>query len=232
MAGKAEKMGIKNWAEDDRPREKMRAKGPAALSDAELIAILLGSGNRDETAVDLAKRILQSSKNNLNELGRLSVEDLLPFKGVGEAKAISIITALELGKRRRLSEALERQKVTSSSEAFEVLQPLIGDLAHEEFWVVFLNSSNRVRSAKCVSRGGLTGTMADLRMIFKEALMLNAPAVVLAHNHPSGSVKPSSQDKSLTRKIAAAGNIMDIKIIDHLIITEHQYYSFADEGLI
>tara|TARA_Y100000588_G_C14183440_1_gene894759 strand:+ start:705 stop:1397 length:693 start_codon:yes stop_codon:yes gene_type:complete len=227
-----DKIKIKHWAEDDRPREKLRGKGPSALSDAELIAILLGSGSRNETAVDLAKRILQSVKNNLNELGRLSVEDLLPFKGIGEAKAISIITALELGKRRRLSEALERKKVTSSTEAFEVLQPLIGDLPHEEFWVLFLNSSNHVRSSKSISRGGLTGTMADLRMIFKEALMLNSPAVVLAHNHPSGSVRPSPQDKSLTRKIAAAGNIMDIKIIDHLIITEHQYFSFADEGLL
>ncbi len=227
-----EKIKIKNWAEDDRPREKLRSKGPSALSDAELIAILLGSGSRDETAVDLAKRILQNAGNNLNELGRLSVEDLLPFKGIGEAKAISIITALELGKRRRLSEALERKKVTSSEEAFEVLQPLIADLPHEEFWVVFLSSSNNVLSSKSVSRGGLTGTMADLRMIFKEALLLNSPAVILAHNHPSGSVNPSVQDKSLTRKIAAAGNIMDIKIIDHLIVTEHQYFSFADEGLL
>ncbi len=224
--------GIKSWAEDDRPREKLLLKGKGALSDAELIAILIGSGNRNETAVDLAKRILASVNNNLNELGRLGVKDLTHFKGIGEAKAISIITALELGKRRRQSEALVRKKVVGSAQAFEILQPLIGDLPHEEFWVIFLSSSNKVIRTECVSKGGLSGTLADVRMIFKEAIALNATAAVLAHNHPSGSVNPSHADMTLTKKMVEAGNLMDIKVMDHLIITEHQYYSFADEGRI
>lgn len=222
--------GIKSWAEDDRPREKLLLKGKAALSDAELIAILLGSGSRNETAVDLAKRILQSVNGNLNELGRLGVPELTKFKGIGEAKAISIITALEIGKRRRMSEALERKKVTSSAQAFEVLQPLIGDLNHEEFWVVYLSASNKVLATRCISKGGITGTMADTRIIFKEALHLNSTAMILAHNHPSGNLKPSQADKNLTKSLTKAGDLMDIKVMDHLIITEHQYYSFADEG--
>lgn len=222
--------GIKSWAEDDRPREKLLLKGKAALSDAELIAILLGSGSRNETAVDLAKRILSAAHNNLSELGRFGVKELTAFKGIGEAKAISVITALELGKRRRQSEALERKKINGSASAFEILQPVMGDLPHEEFWVIFLSASNKVVSKRCVSRGGITGTMADLRMIFKEALMISATGIVLAHNHPSGSVKPSHPDRILTKKIKEAGNLMDIKVLDHLIIAEHEYYSFADEG--
>lgn len=222
--------GIKSWAEDDRPREKLLLKGKSSLSDAELIAILLGSGSRDETAVDLAKRILQSVRGNLNELGRLGVPELTKFKGIGEAKAISVITALELGKRRRMSEALERKKIISSAQAFEVLQPVMGDLTHEEFWVVYLSPSNKVLATRCISKGGITGTMADSRMIFKEALQLNSTAMILAHNHPSGNLTPSQPDKSLTRKLVQAGDLMDIKVMDHLIVTEHQYYSFADEG--
>ena len=222
--------GIKSWAEDDRPREKLLLKGKAALSDAELIAILLGSGSRNETAVDLAKRILLSVNANLNELGRLGVPELTKFKGIGEAKAISVITALELGKRRRMAEALQRKKVVSSAHAFEVLQPLIGDLPHEEFWVIYLSNSNKVLATRCISKGGMTGTMADTRMIFKEGLHLNATAMILAHNHPSGNLKPSHPDKTLTNKLIKAGELMDIKVMDHLIVTEHQYYSFADEG--
>lgn len=222
--------GIKSWAEDDRPREKLLLKGKAALSDAELIAILLGSGSRDETAVDLAKRILQSVNGNLNELGRLGVPELTKFKGIGEAKAISVITALELGKRRRMSEALERKKVTSSAQAFEVLQPLIGDLSHEEFWVLYLSASNKVLAHRCISKGGITGTMADTRMIFKEALHLNSTAMILAHNHPSGNLMPSQADKNLTKSLIRAGELMEIRVMDHLIVTEHQYFSFADEG--
>lgn len=222
--------GIKSWAEDDRPREKLLLKGRAALSDAELIAILIGSGSRNETAVDLSKKILASVNYNLNELGRLGVNDLTRFKGIGEAKAISIITALELGKRRRQSEALERRRVVGSAQAFEVLQPLIGDLPHEEFWVIFLSGSNKVIRTGCISSGGIAGTMADVRMIFKEALNTNAVAIVLAHNHPSGNVNPSHSDETLTKKMVKAGHVMDIKVLDHLIITEHQYYSFADEG--
>ncbi len=221
---------IKSWAEDDRPREKLILKGKAALSDAELIAILLGSGTKNETAVDVAKKILNSVDNNLNELGRLGVKGLSKFKGVGEAKAISIITAMELGKRRRQSEALDRKKIVSSAQAFEIMQPIIGDLPHEEFWVLYLSTSNKVLKSSCVSKGGLAGTLADVRMIFKEGITLNAVACVLAHNHPSGDPKPSPSDITLTKKMVEAGDIMDIKIMDHLIITEHEYYSFADDG--
>lgn len=224
--------GIKSWAEDDRPREKLLLKGRAALSDAELLAILLGSGSRNETAVDLAKRVLASVNHNLGQLGRLSVKDLTQFKGIGEAKAISVITALELGKRRRQSEAMVQKEVIGAAGAFEILQPIIGDLPHEEFWAVFLSASNKVIATQCISKGGLTGTLADVRMIFKEAIMLNSPGVVLAHNHPSGAAKPSHTDKSLTKRLKEAGDLMDIKLLDHLIITEHQYFSFADEGML
>lgn len=217
---------------DDRPREKLQAKGKISLSDAELIAILIGSGNSKETAVDLSKRILASVNNNLNELGRLTVNDLCKFKGIGEAKAISIVAALEIGQRRRLSNALERKVISNSNDCFELLQPIIGDLAHEEFWVIFLSASNKVIERKCISKGGITGTLADIRIIFKEAIVLGVSAAVAAHNHPSGNITPSKSDKILTRKLVEAGNIMDIKIIDHLIITEQEYYSFADEGLI
>lgn len=202
------------------------------MSDAELIAILIGSGSRNETAVDLAKRILASVNNNLNELGRLGVSELIKFKGIGEAKAISIITALELGKRRRQSEALERRKVVGSAQGFEIMQPLIGDLTHEEFWIIYLSGSNKVIKTACVSKGGISGTMADVRMIFREAVNLNTTAIVLAHNHPSGDVRPSHPDKVLTKKIVAAGEVMDVRVLDHLIVAEHEYYSFADEGLI
>lgn len=224
--------GIKSWAEDDRPREKLLLKGKAALSDAELIAILLGSGSRNETAVELAKRVLTSSGNNLSELGRLDVAALTKFKGIGQAKAISIITAMELGRRRRQSEALSRKKISGSAHAFELFQPLIGDLPHEEFYASYLSNSNKVLTVECISKGGITGTMADLRMIFRRAVNLNATGLIIAHNHPSGSINPSAPDKSLTQKIKEAGNLMDVKLLDHLIVTEHQYYSFADEGLL
>ena len=224
--------GIKSWAEDDRPREKLLLKGRSALSDAELVAILIGSGSRSETAVDLSKRILASVEGNLNELGRLSVNDLITFKGIGEAKAISIITALELGKRRRLADGISRKKITASSEAFEILQPLMGDLPHEEFWVIYLNNSNKVLKTTCISKGGIAGTLADVRLIFKAAVENNASALVLAHNHPSGGLRPSMSDKNITKKIAEAGKVMDVKVIDHLIVTENEYFSFADEGLL
>ena len=225
-------LGIKSWALDDRPREKLINKGKETLSDAELIAILIGSGNSKETAVDLAKRILLSVSHNLNELGRLTTDDLSKFNGIGEAKAVTIITALELGKRRRHSEALERKKVSSSIDGFEILQPLIGDLKHEEFWVLFLSSSNRVIECKCISKGGISGTVADIRMVFRQGTILNASCAVVAHNHPSGNILPSASDKALTKKLVQAGKIMDIQIVDHLIITEKEYYSFADEALI
>jgi len=232
MVHKKEYQGIKSWHEADRPREKLLKKGCYALSDAELIAILLGSGSRNETAVDLAKRILASVDYNLQLLAKLSVNELMQFKGIGEAKAISIITALELGKRRRLEKALEIKKITSSKSVYELMQPLLGDLKHEEFWVLFLNNANTVLSKQCLSKGGLTGTLVDTRLVFKPALSQLATGIILCHNHPSGTLKPSNSDKQLTQKITEAGQTLDIKVLDHLIITEKAYFSFADEGLI
>ena len=224
--------GIKSWAEDDRPREKLQLKGKAALSDAELIAILLGSGSRNETAVELAKKILLSANHDLNRLGKLSLEELTQFKGVGTAKAINIITALEVGKRRRLSQAEALPRVTNSADLYELIQPILGDLPHEEFWVIFLNNHNRVLAKKCISKGGLTGTMADTRLIFKEALLLNSTSIVLVHNHPSGNLKPSRPDQLLTKKLKDAGQVMDVPVLDHIIVTDVHYFSFADEGLM
>jgi len=223
---------IKYWAEDDRPREKMLLKGKTSLSDAELIAILIGSGNKKESAVALSKRILGSINNNLNTLGKLTVNDLKKFNGIGEAKAISIITALELGRRRRLEEALVLPKITSSKNVFNFMQPLIGELNHEEFWVVYLNNSNKVLFKELLSKGGLTGTLVDVRLVFKKAIELFATAIILCHNHPSGKLKPSMADKSITNKLKLAGETLDIKVLDHLIITENAYFSFADENLI
>lgn len=223
---------IKEWNEDDRPREKLLLKGKTSLSDAELIAILIASGSRNESAVALSQRILASVANNLNELARLSVKDLMQFKGIGEAKAISITAALEVGKRQRAEVALERKKITSSKSVFELMQPNIGDLPHEEFWIVYLNNSNKVLQTLQLSKGGITGTLVDARLVFKNALQLGAVAVVLAHNHPSGSLKPSQADKNLTNKLKIAGESLDIKVLDHLIITEKSYFSFADENLL
>ena len=223
---------IKQWNEDDRPREKLLIKGRVALSDAELIAILIGSGNREESAVELSKRILASIDNRLNKLGKLTVNDLVKFKGIGEAKAISIITALELGRRRRLEEALEKPKISSSKSVFDVMQPIIGELQHEEFWIIFLNNANKIQLKTQMSKGGITGTLVDTRLIFKQALELAATGLILCHNHPSGTLKPSSSDKQLTNKIKKGGDVLDIKVLDHLIITEKEYYSFADEGIL
>lgn len=222
---------ITHWSEDDRPREKLMLKGRSALSDAELIAILIGSGNRNESAVDLSKRILASVDNNLNALGKLTLSQLMNFKGIGEAKAISIIAAMELGRRRRAEDAAELTKITSSKKVFEIMQPIIGELPHEEFWVLYLNNSNKVISKIQQSKGGITGTMVDSRLVFKTALELSATAVILCHNHPSGSLMPSDADKQLTKKIKLAGDSLDVKVLDHLIITETKYYSFADEGI-
>lgn len=226
------KLTIKSWALDDRPREKLLAKGKTTLSDAELIAILIGSGNRQESAVALSKRILQTVDGNINELAKLSVEKLSTFKGIGEAKAISIITALELGKRRQLETALEKPKITSSKAVFDLMQPIIGDLEHEEFWVLFLNNSNKVLAKSQMSKGGLTATIVDVRLLFKRALELAAVGMIVCHNHPSGKLEPSQADKQLTEKIRLAGSTLDIKLLDHLIITEKWYFSFADEGVL
>lgn len=223
---------IKNWNEDDRPREKLQLKGRIALSDAELLAILIGSGSRNESAVSLSQRILASVANNLSELGRLSVTELMQFKGIGEAKAITIAAAMELGRRRRTEEALERQKIGSSNSVFEYLQPIIGELPHEEFWVLYLNNSNKIIKSAQLSKGGITGTVVDVRLAFKEALQLGAVAIILAHNHPSGTLKPSQPDIQLTKKLKVAGESLDIKVLDHLIITEKAYFSFADENML
>ncbi|NOR28146.1 MAG: DNA repair protein RadC [Lutibacter sp.] len=223
---------IKSWAEDDRPREKLLLKGKSALSDAELIAVLIGSGSRSESAVTLSKRILASIDNNLNKLGKLLVSDFIKFKGIGNAKAISIITALELGRRRRLEEALEIPKITSSTAVFNMMQPLIGELQHEEFWVIYLNNSNKVLFKQQLSKGGLTGTLVDVRLLYKKAIELCATALILCHNHPSGKLQASNADKLITNKLKLAGETLDIKVLDHIIITENAYFSFADENIL
>lgn len=222
---------ITNWSEDDKPREKLMLKGKSALSDAELIAILIGSGNRNESAVDLSKRILGSVDNNLNALGKLSVSQLMNFKGIGEAKAISIIAAMELGRRRRAEDAVELTKITSSKVVFEIMQPIIGELPHEEFWILYLNNSNKVISKSQLSKGGITGTLVDVRLVFKTALEMGATSLILCHNHPSGALTPSDADKQITRKLKMAGESLEIKVLDHLIVTENHYFSFVDEGI-
>ena len=222
---------ITNWSEDDKPREKLMLKGKSVLSDAELIAILIGSGSRNESAVDLSKKILASVDNNLNALGKVSISQLMNFKGIGEAKAISIIAALELGRRRRAEEVVELKKVTSSKVIFEIMQPIIGELPHEEFWIIYLNNSNKVISKSQLSKGGITGTLVDVRIVFKTALEMGATALILCHNHPSGTLVPSDADKQITRKLKLAGESLEIKVLDHLIVTEASYFSFADGGI-
>ncbi|WP_369047927.1 DNA repair protein RadC [Tenacibaculum sp. UWU-22] len=226
------KLTIKSWALDDRPREKLLAKGKKSLSDAELIAILIGSGNREESAVALSKRILQSVDNNLNKVARLSVVELMAFKGIGEAKAISIITALELGKRRQFEEVLTLPKITNSVDAYKLMQAVIGDLLHEEFWVLYLNNANKVLAKDQISKGGITATSVDIRLLYKRALELGCVGIIICHNHPSGKIEPSVADKQLTQKIQQAGVMLDIKLLDHLIITEKAYFSFADKNLL
>ncbi len=222
---------IKHWSEDDKPREKLMLKGKAVLSDAELIAILIGSGCRNESAVSLSKRILGSVNNNLNALGKMSLKQLMEFKGIGEAKAVSIAAALELGRRRRTEEATVLDKITSSKAVFEIMQPIIGELLHEEFWVLYLNNSNKVIYKAQLSKGGITGTVVDVRLIFKLALEHNATAIILSHNHPSGKLLASDADKEITKKLKFAGEQLDIKVLDHIIITENGYLSFQDEGI-
>lgn len=232
MTEKLPSFSIKNWSEDDRPREKLLNKGKDALSDAELVAILIGSGSRNESAVDLCKRILASTENNLSALGKLSIKQLMEFKGIGEAKAISIVAALELGRRRRGEEALQHKKIESSHSVFELMQPIIGELPHEEFWIVYLNNSNKVIHKNQLSKGGITGTLVDVRLVMKTAIEVGAVGIILAHNHPSGTLKPSEADKQITQKLKTASESLDIKVLDHLIITEKAYFSFADENLL
>ncbi|MBC8767574.1 DNA repair protein RadC [Arenibacter sp. BSSL-BM3] len=232
MQHKPSSFSIKNWSDDDKPREKLVQKGKSHLSDAELIAILIGSGSRNESAVELSKRILASVHNNLNELGKLSIKQLMQFKGIGEAKAVSIAAALEIGRRRRGEEAQKITKISSSKNVFELLQPKMGELPHEEFWIVFLNNSNSVLQAGQLSKGGITGTLVDVRLVLKQALELGAVGLILAHNHPSGTLKPSEADKQITRKLKVASEALDIKVLDHIIITQKEYFSFADENIL
>ena len=225
-------ISIKNWSVDDRPREKLAQLGARSLSDAELIAILIGSGTREISAVELARKILSQSSNNLSELGKFSVNDLMKTKGIGEAKAISIVAAMELGRRRKTSETVLRPKISSSNQAADIFFPLLSDLIHEEFWVAYLNRSNLLIERYQLSQGGLTGTVTDIRLIMKKALELLASSLILCHNHPSGNLEPSSQDREITNKIKNAAEFFDIRILDHIIIAGNKYLSFADQALI
>lgn len=223
---------IKYWSKDDRPREKLADKGKRALSDAELLAILIRLGNKEESAVSLSKRILASVDGNLNELAKLSEAQLKKFKGVGLVKAITIIAGLELGKRRQIETKVQVEKITSSKMVFDIMQPIIGELPHEEFWIIYLNNSNKVLKKLRLSKGGITGTLVDIRLVLKTALEVGAVAIILAHNHPSGTLKASAADKAITRKLKLGAENIDIKVLDHLIITEKEYFSFADENLL
>ncbi|MBL4754237.1 MAG: DNA repair protein RadC [Flavobacteriales bacterium] len=228
----APKLTIKTWAEEDRPREKLLLKGRSALSDAELIALLIRSGSIEASAVDLSKQILANVDNKLGELAKMSVNDLMKHKGVGEAKAISIAAALELGRRRREEEGTRKKKITSSRDAYEVLGPRLEDLSHEEFWILLLNRANMVIGRFEISKGGISGTVADSKIIFKHALENLASAIILCHNHPSGNLQPSESDIKTTEKLKKAGMIMDILILDHIIISDSGYFSLADEGIL
>mgnify|MGYP001210797099 FL=1 len=225
-------LNIREWSPEDRPREKLLLKGTSALSEAELVAILIGSGTTKTSAVDLAKKVFLLGKNNLNELARLSVKDLMKIKGIGEAKAITIVAALELGRRRKAQDVEEKPKISSSKDAFDLIQGDLMDLPHEEFWVLLLNRMHQVVKKKRISEGGVTGTVADPKIIYKLALEDLATGVIVAHNHPSGNLKPSQSDIDLTRKLKEAGKFLEVQLLDHLIIANRNYFSFADEGLI
>lgn len=225
-------MSIKAWAENDRPREKLLEKGRGVLSNAELIAILLGSGSKESSAVELAKQILNSANHDLNSLGKLSVHDLMEFRGVGEAKAISIIAAMELGRRRIAQRSSDKVKISSSKDAYELINVELEDKPFEEFWILLLNRSNRVIGKQLIGKGGVSETLADPKLIFHYALGRLASSIILAHNHPSGNIIPSQADISLTRKIKKAGDYLDISILDHIIVGDNKYYSFADQGTL
>ncbi len=226
----SERSRIKDWSADDRPREKLLAKGKSALTDAELLAIIIGSGNREETAVALMQRILKGVNNNLNQLGGQTVEELIRYKGIGEAKAISIVAMLELGRRRQSEKMPERPAIGSSEDAYHIIAYDLMDLHHEEFWILMLNNASRLIKKERLSNGGMGGVLVDPKMVFKKAIDHRAACIILVHNHPSGNSKPSDQDHKLTAKMVAAGQLLDIKVYDHLIIADNQYYSFADEG--
>ncbi|MEQ8473430.1 MAG: DNA repair protein RadC [Marinoscillum sp.] len=225
-------LAINQWAEEDRPREKLLLKGKSSLTDAELIGILLGSGTKTLSAVDLAKQILNSVDNDLHRLAKLSVKELTTFKGIGEAKAINIISALELGRRRKDTEQTKKIKISCSADAYELMRPELIDLQHEEFWVILLKRNNEVIKKVQTSAGGVSGTAVDPKIIFKSALEQLASGIILVHNHPSGNLKPSEPDKRLTRNLKQAGEILEIPILDHLILTDHSYFSFSDESMM
>jgi len=233
MKNTGTKLNIKNWAEEDRPREKMMLKGTQALSDAEVIAILIGSGNQDETAVELSRRILRSVNNNLNDLGKLSISEMIKnFKGIGEAKAITIVAALELGRRRKSEDTQTRNQIFSSKHIFEIFQPILADLPHEEFWALFLNRSNTVIYKTKITQGGIDSAPIDIKILLKTAIEKLATGIALCHNHPSESTMPSKHDIQITQKIKTACQIMDISFFDHIIVGGKNYYSFADKNQI
>ncbi len=223
---------IKDWALEDRPREKLLAKGLKSLSDAELIAILIGSGQKNESAVELGKKVLNLAKNNLNELGKLSVKDFKNIKGIGNARAIGLIAALELGRRRNKTEILSKPKISSSNDAYTYFQPYVEDLSYEEFWVIYLNRSNRIIDQKKISQGGVAGTVIDIKIILKHAIENLASSIIICHNHPSGNLQPSDSDSKITTKLKEAASFHDLQLLDHLIIGEKEYFSFADEGIL
>jgi DNA repair protein RadC len=225
------RLTLREWAEDDRPREKMLRKGTQSLSDAELLAILIGSGSRNETVVELSRRILHDCHDNLNELAQMSIADLCKrFKGIGEAKAITIVAALEMGKRRKMSDTLERKKISSSIDLFELFEPVLIDISHEEFWVGLLNGANKVIEIKKLTQGGTRQTVVDIPMLLKMALEKSAQSIVVAHNHPSGQNRPSHEDDQITKRIKSGCEAIGISFLDHIIIARGSYYSFADEG--
>jgi DNA repair protein RadC len=230
--GNYKKLSIKHWAVEDRPRERFLAKGIQSLSDTELVALLIGTGTKEITAVELARQIMSNADNNLNRLGKFNVDDLLKFKGVGEAKAISIIAALELGRRRKISDTPDMHKILSSNDVFEEFFPVISDLAHEEFWIMLLNRSNRIIDKSRISQGGTAGTVIDIKIIIKKAVEKLASSIILCHNHPSGNLTPSKADINITLKLKEAAELMDIKMLDHIIVADNTYFSFTDEGVL
>lgn len=232
MLHSAPTITIKDWSEEDQPREKLLNKGERTLSDAELVAILIGSGSRNESAVALSQRMLKSVDNNLQALGKLSLSQLMEFKGIGQAKAITIAAAMELGRRRKDEEPKRLRQITSSQSVFQLMQPLLGELPHEEFWIIYMNNSNKVIRKEQLSKGSITGTLVDVRLVYKVALEIFATSIILCHNHPSGKLMPSTADRELTRKLKDAGECLDVKVLDHVIVSQQGYYSFADEGTL
>lgn len=232
LMGRYQKLSIKYWEVEDRPRERLLSKGIQSLSNTELIALLIGSGTKEISAVELARKILIKADNNLNLLGKFSVDDLEKHKGIGKAKAISIIAALELGRRRKFSEVLARPKITSSKDAYNIIFPLISDLQYEEFWVLLLNRSNKIIDKYKISQGGIAGTVIDVKIILKKVVEKLASSVILCHNHPSGNIEPSEADIAITRKLKEAAEVMDIKLLDHIIVADKSYFSFLDEGIL